>query len=85
MKNQIQLIADDGDLYVPRSAFHDAALLNHFSGNAILLVQNEDVQIVKWPNPDLELLTSALYAARETGILPNVSEVLLPDGKQFQF
>ena len=42
-----------------------------------------DPDTVSWPNPNAEHLRGALYGARETGFIPDVPIVLLPDGKEF--
>lgn len=42
-----------------------------------------DPDTVSWPNPKAAHLRGALYDARETGFIPDVPIVLLPDGKEF--
>ena len=45
-----------------------------------------DCDVAKWPLTTPELrwrLARALYDARETGTIPDVTEVILPDGKIF--
>lgn len=40
-----------------------------------------DVTTIAWPNPDFDDLRNALYDARETGMIPNVETVTLPNGR----
>jgi hypothetical protein len=69
-----------------------ASLLEQFTADPILLCRypEGDVDSISWPMPANDdannwqsMLRSALYDARETGIIPNVAAVVLPDGSEF--
>lgn len=83
---KIELIEKDGNLYTPRSAIADPALLNFFESDPILVGYdtNGDVETVEWPNPNHESLFRCLYSTRECGVIPgNTQSVFLPDGSEF--
>lgn len=67
----IQLEAREGQLLLPK--------------NQLLVAYGlPEVAFPKWPNPDREVLVSALVDARELGRIPdNAMKVLLPDGEVF--
>ena len=39
---------------------------------------------VEWPKYDDNTLRMALFDARETGVIPHISHVILPDGEEFE-
>lgn len=53
--------------------------------NPMLLVEHDggDHDTINWPLTKRQHLASALYGARETGLIPDVTEVTLPDGSTF--
>lgn len=53
--------------------------------NPVLLVEHDggDHDTIAWPLTQRGHLASALYGARETGLIPDVTEVTLPDGSTF--
>lgn len=72
------LLAIDGRLYLPAYGQHEEEnILVHYYGSG-------DVDTIAWPNPRTEHLLEALYGARECGEMPDVAEVLLPDGTIFR-
>jgi len=85
-----KLINDDGILATAHELIPDD-LRTSFTNpdgepdNAILIYDRPsgDVDTIKWPHPNKDHLRGALYAARETGFIPNVEAVLLPDGEEF--
>jgi hypothetical protein len=91
----ITLIDNDGALYIPLAAIHDASLREYFSARdhkpvgAMLLARYPEGDCDKAPWPmrdpaDHYILAAALYDARETGVLPpHASAVTLPDGHTF--
>jgi hypothetical protein len=84
-QDQIQLTAEDGLLCTPHSALMDVFLKQHFEEDPPLLAHYPagDYDTVNWPNPNEEILRTALFGARETGLIPDVRSVILPDGSEF--
>jgi hypothetical protein len=82
----IKLIAADGALYTPIEAVNDENVRRIYSSNPVLLYfhPSGEVDTIRWPKFDEERLRSALYDARETGTIPNCSEVILPNGETFK-
>jgi hypothetical protein len=70
MKTLPKLLNDDGLL-----AAGDTLLIYYYPSG--------DVDTIAWPRPNPQHLRSALYDAREQGIIPNVPAVILPSGKEF--
>lgn len=76
-----------------REHFRQCGLTNPFKpkserghpDNPILLVEHEggDHDTIAWPLIKRGHLASALFDARESGIIPDVAEVILPDGGTF--
>lgn len=84
----VKLIDRDGSLYTSTKDIVDDICRKHYGGDefAILLCFfDQDVNSIAWPNPDLRELRSALYDARETGMIPFVQSVELPDGSELEF
>ena len=87
-----QLLEKDGSLYAPFEAITDAVQRNFCSNNGkegrdpILMLEypSGDVDTIKWPNFNADNLRSALYDAREMGLIPDEPAVLLPDGTEFE-
>ena len=80
----IQLIAFDGILHANENDIVDPLQKEHADGHTILYAgEGYDIRAIQWPRPDLQSLTVALYDAREMGLIPDVSAVLLPDGSMF--
>ncbi len=82
----VKLIDRDGTLYTAESDICDEITAKHFKGDevCILIARIDDVNTIAWPNPDERELRSALFDAREMGMIPNVQSVLLPDGSEFR-
>ena len=82
----IWLIVEDGRLHTLKSDIADAAMARYYSGNPVLCAgEGEDCDTIAWPLVEggKKLLAQALYDAREMGLIPDVSSVLLPNGEQF--
>lgn len=85
------LIEDD----LNREHFRHCGMTNPFVAEADRTPSNPllmtvysagDCDVAKWPlsTPQLrQLLARSLYDARETGLIPDVAEVTLPDGSRF--
>ena len=84
-ENQVKLIAKGGDLFTQRDMIKDPATRNFFSEDPILVCRYDagDCDTINWPNPNEENLRRALYDARETGVIPDVQLVTLPNGLEF--
>ena len=72
MTGSIQLVAIDGDLHYPIQLGVKQRIL-------LCVYPEGDCDTIKWPNPDMKNLASALFDDRECGFIGDV-EVLLPDG-----
>jgi hypothetical protein len=97
MKTTPKLIAIDGMLFTPLRPdleLKDPALFNYFKagddgsaadGHVMLLVEHAggDNDTIKYLNPNEEHLRSALYNAREQGLIDDAPTVILPDGTEF--
>ena len=72
-------------LHTKTSDIVDDMCRKHYAGDehSILLrfFSAGDVTTIAWPDPDLDDLRSALYDARESGMIPFVNTVILPDGQ----
>lgn len=81
----VRLIDKDGTLYTSEADIVDDLCRSHFKGDGtcILISRIEDVNTIQWPNPNERELRSALFDAREMGMIPNVRTVQLPDGSEF--
>lgn len=83
----LKLIEKNGLLMVPANAIYNAHLRAAFAdsdGPPLIHVYPEgDRDVVKWPNPDEEVLRGALFRAREVGLIADVKAVELPDGREF--
>lgn len=81
----IQLLVKDHRLHTPQSAIVDKLQAKFASDDPILMVRYDagDCDTIKWPRPNRQNLARALYDAREMGIIPDGSLVLLPDGTEF--
>jgi len=94
-----QLLNIDGRLHTPFDAITDklqrdwaeeraASARKHGwpdDKNQLLVCHYDagDCDTIKWPNPNKENLRSALFDAREMGLIPDEPYVELPDGKLF--
>jgi hypothetical protein len=84
----IQLIAKNKTLYIPLHAATAQALKDYQLKEDIILLcvyPSGDCDTIKWPKMKEANLVTALYAARETGLLPDIHSVLLPDGRELWF
>lgn len=84
---QIKLIVEGGRLYTAHADIVDKLMKDYYKDNVILIKQYDagDYDTIKFPKPNEENLRSALYDARETGVIPgDTTEVELPDGTIFQ-
>ena len=93
--NLIALIVVYGSLAVDEKDIHSAELREHFQAfhqkdrqpGVVLLRRYDggDADTIRWPKPNEENLKSALFDAREMGLLPPFAEeVVLPDGTPFE-
>lgn len=85
MSRTIQLVVHDGDLHTRLEDIKDP-LQRKWHTQDVLMVSHYDAgdcDTIAWPEYDAENLRSALYNAREMGLIPFVHSVLLPDGKEF--
>jgi hypothetical protein len=84
---EIKLIDKDGYLYTPYDVANKS-LKDYYKGKReIILVDKDetgDVVTARWPNYNERDLRMLLYGARETGQIPNIEFVILPDGKEFE-
>ncbi len=83
---EVKLVAEDGCLYTPKEAMSkELRDLDFYQDNPILIVHHPegDHDTIKWPRPNAKHLRSALFDAREQGLIPDVREVLLPNGEMF--
>ena len=90
MKNPtdpITLIANGRSLCTPNSAIESKDLREWYDDgeDPILIFEypSGDVDTIAWPKPNRKNLAGALYDARETGLIPDVPTVILPDGTEF--
>lgn len=87
MEKTVKLIAQDGRLCTSHLDIVDE-FSKKYAGEepSVLLYQYSegDWDAVNWPNPNEEHLRSCLFDCRETGMIPDVREVQLPDGTIFQ-
>jgi len=89
MKNTLhKLLNQDGTLYTPAEAAIQAFEVNcaNFGITGPFLLAdyvNGDPCTARWPNVNKGNLAILLYGARETGQIPDVSSVLLPDDSEF--
>lgn len=82
----ITLIDHNGELYAPNADIYDDLMRQWYDGRHALLIYeypDGDHDTISWPDYKPEHLRSALYDAREQGIIPDVNEVQLPDGTVF--
>jgi hypothetical protein len=88
---EVRLFERGGELYIPFECISDPLQREwHADKNfpdcrdpLLLLRRTEDCDTIRWPRPDRGMLAYALYDAREMGLIPDVPEVLLPDGTRF--
>lgn len=84
---QTRIITDDGILCTAKADIQDPLAAQFYSHDPVLVVthQSGERDTIEWPLCDggAELLRSALYDARERGIIPDVQSVVLPDGVEF--
>lgn len=83
-------VDEDGILCTPHDAIVDKGheLAFYLDGKPrdpglMVAYPSGDYDVIKWPNPETDNLRSALYDAREMGLIPDVGEVVLPDGATF--
>jgi hypothetical protein len=81
----VKLVAKYGCLATPREAIKSEVDRALYDENPILVVQHKSGEhdTIRWPRPNAKHLRAALYDAREMGLIPDVSEVTLPNGKMF--
>ena len=82
----IELVAKNGYLYVDWDAVHGQEHQKHLDGDDCCLMFHYpagDVDMVRWPEPNIKLLRGALQDARETGLIADTPLVRLPDGVEF--
>lgn len=83
----LKLFEKNGLLLVPVSAIYNAHLrASHADRDGAILIHiypEGDRDVVKWPEPDDEILRGALFRAREVGLIADVKAVELPDGREF--
>lgn len=72
-KPTYQLTDVEGELCLSDA---DLTPVTHYTGHG-------DVSTITWPEPDAHKLRNMLYDLRETGEIPDVDTVLLPDGTHF--
>lgn len=92
LEPKVILRAGSRRLHTPLSLVA-ASLSGHFSSDPVLLCEHPggDHDTIVWPAPRGEreranwrlMLRSALYDARECGVIPNIAAVILPDGSEF--
>lgn len=86
MKNTVKLIAEHGSLFTSNLDIVDEFAKKHYGNEPSILIYRYragDVDTINWPNPNEEHLRSCLFDARETGMIPHVRSVELPDGTIF--
>jgi hypothetical protein len=90
----IQLVAEDGRLCTAFADLADDTLRSYYrevregrviEAPVLLLCRYDagDCDTIRWPRPQVKRLRSALFDARETGQIPDVRTVLLPNGTIF--
>lgn len=88
-KPEIKLIKRDGVFNIPSSPETKACCDGWFGDDPVILLKRYDAgDCDTIPNvrskKNRDNLVSALYDAREMGLIPEVSYVLLPDGTKFE-
>ena len=82
----ITLVAQNGYLYFDWDDIVDQDHQKQLDGADCCLMFRYpagDVDMVRWPEPNLRLLRGALFDARESGIIKDTLSVLMPDGGEF--
>lgn len=80
----VRLVAIGGLLHTKTSDIVDNICREHYGQDEhsiLLSFSHEGVTQIAWPEPDFDDLRNALYDARETGMIPNVQTVTLPNGR----
>ena len=76
-----------GHLCTAREDIQDKPLRDVFPGDPVLVCRYEegDCDVATWPMTEGmdRILDSALFDAREMGMIPDCNSVLLPDGKEW--
>jgi len=82
----VTLIVKDKSLHTAQSDIVDALQAKHATDDPILIVEHPSGErdTIRWPRPNAEHLRSALYDAREMGMIPPVRTVKLPNGETFE-
>lgn len=84
---QVTLVVENGKLHTKHSDISNRWMKMFFESNPLLLrISDEgDCESLRWPvkRSKRQTLATALYDARERGIIPNVPSVILPDGSEF--
>jgi hypothetical protein len=89
---KIQLIEENGMLYTPIDAVQDKLMKSYWGesgSDKVLLAEriaSDDVIVGRFPlrnRQDRINLSIVLFGARETGQIPDVDSVLLPNGEEF--
>jgi len=85
----VTLQIEDGILCLPLSGITDALMRDFFKDEETVLLICQypagDHDLAHWPfcEDGERILRSALYDAREQGLMPDAKTVVLPDGTEF--